>query len=104
MNRELITFNTLFYTALHNQKLSQDCQLPLGDHPADDIATEDVQNDVEVKIRPCPRSFELGDVPGPDLVRSCRQELGCSIVRTRSRLPADRILAMPLQDAIHCPF
>ena len=41
--------------------------LPVGDHPADRVAAEDVEHDVEVEVRPLRRPQQLGDVPGPGL-------------------------------------
>ena len=42
--------------------------LPVGDHPADRVAAEDVEHDVEVEVRPLRRPQQLGDVPGPGVV------------------------------------
>ena len=40
----------------------------VGDPPADDVAAEDVDDDVEIEVGPFGRAHQLGDVPGPDLV------------------------------------
>ena len=40
-----------------------------GDGPADHVAGEDVDDDVELEVLAAVRAAELGDVPGPDLVR-----------------------------------
>ena len=51
-----------------NELLGQLGALARRNQPAYDVATEDVQDDVEVKASPFGRPFELGDVPRPDLV------------------------------------
>jgi hypothetical protein len=42
--------------------------LVAAQHPADDVAAEDVEQHVEVVVGPLDRAEELGDVPAPDLV------------------------------------
>ena len=37
-------------------------------HPTDDVATEDIENHVEIEVRPLDRAAQLGDVPAPDLL------------------------------------
>ncbi len=51
-----------------DQPLGEAGVLALGDHPADHVAAEDVEDHVEVEVGPLGRAHELGDVPGPDLV------------------------------------
>ena len=43
------------------------------DHPADDVAAEDIEDDVEVVAHPGVRAFELGYIPAPHLVRGGEQ-------------------------------
>ena len=47
-----------------------------GDHPAHDVAAEHVQDHVQVVVGPFRRAEQLGDVPGPDLVRPAGRQLG----------------------------
>ena len=42
----------------------------ISDHPAGDIAAEDVKDDVQVIEAPFHRTAEFGDVPAPELIRS----------------------------------
>jgi len=39
-----------------------------GDHPADDVAAEDIEHDVKVEVSPLGWAKQLGDVPAPELV------------------------------------
>jgi hypothetical protein len=50
--------------------------LPGGQHPPDRIAAENIEHDVQIVVGPFYRSFELGNVPGPDLIGTGSQELG----------------------------
>ncbi len=65
--------------------------LAVGDHPADHVAAEDVEDHVQVEVGPLDRALELGDVPGPDLVRLRGQRArawrsdGCRSWSRRSR-------------------
>jgi hypothetical protein len=45
-----------------------------SDHPAHDVAAEDIEDHVQVIAAPLDRAFELGDVPAPDLVGLHRQQ------------------------------
>ena len=79
-----------------DELLRQDGGLAGGEHPADRVAGEDVEDHVEVVVRPFRRAVQLGDVPRPDLVRAGGQQLGLDRggvggLRRRSRVsPAAR--------------
>ena len=64
-------------------------------HQPDDSSAEDVDDDVEIEIRPFRRPHQLGDVPRPDLVGCLRQQF---------RLFVDRMaqLIAPLTDFLVC--
>ena len=59
-----------------DELLGQGGGLAGGDHPADGVAGVDVEDHVEVVVRPFRRAVQLGDVPGPDLVRPGGEQLG----------------------------
>src|ERR1700688_2703707 len=61
--------------------------LPMSEQPADDGATEDVEDHVEMEAGPFARPLQLGDVPRPHLVGPDGEELGLGIERMDS-LPA----------------
>ena len=73
----------------------------IGDTPADHAAAEDVEDDVEVEVAPFGWSHQLGDVPGPHLVRTFRQQFGFLVDRMAQLLAAFADFAMPAEDAIH---
>jgi hypothetical protein len=45
-----------------------------SDHPADDVAAEDVQDHVEIEVGPFDWPEQFGDVPTPDLIRAGGQQ------------------------------
>ena len=51
------------------------------DHPAHDVAAEDIEDHVQVIAAPFDRAFELRDVPAPDLVGLHRQQLRFGVGR-----------------------
>ena len=52
----------------------------VAQHPAHRVAVEDVEQHLEVVVRPLLRGTELRDVPAPHLARPRRQELGASMI------------------------
>ena len=66
---------------LGDELLGQVGAFARGDHPADHVAAEDVEDHVEVEVGPLGRPQELGDVPGPDLVGRGGQQFGLGVGR-----------------------
>ena len=80
MNNQLIGLDVLLFASVLNQPFCQSSKFTLGDHPADNITTEDVHDHIKIKVGPLDRPFELGYIPGPNLVRFCCQQLRLDIV------------------------
>ncbi len=59
-----------------SERLGQLGPLGPGQHPADDVAAEDVDHDVEVEVVPFLRAQQFRDVPAPALVRGSGDQLG----------------------------
>jgi len=70
MQRELSGSDVLFCTALLDQTLGQLRTFAHGHHPAGDVAAEDIEDHVEIKVGPLRRAQQLGDVPAPELIGS----------------------------------
>src|SRR5689334_10444633 len=81
MQDELARRDVVFLTALAQQPPRQFSALAAGEHPADNVATEDVEHDVQVEVRPLLRSQQLRDVPRPNLVRGSRDQLRFLVIR-----------------------
>src|SRR5438046_1681035 len=77
---ELTRIDALLGAGLGDQALGQRGGLGVCDKPADDVAAEDVEDDVEVEVVPLGGPEKLGDVPGPDLVGCDGEELGLGVV------------------------
>jgi hypothetical protein len=73
----------------------------LGQEPADDVAAEDVQNDVEVKPRSLTWTWEHGNVPGPDLVGAGGKQFRLVVVRMSEEVAAFANFLGLVEDAIH---
>src|SRR5450756_2587112 len=101
MQRELAALNVLFRATLLDQTLGQLRALPHGHHPAGDIAAENIEDHVEVKVSPFRRAQELGDVPAPKLIGSGRQQFWFLIWRMGELVATFPGLAPLCQQAVH---
>ena len=52
--------DVLFGNGVGDQLLGQLSGLAMGDHPADDVAAEDIEDYVQMKAGPLPRPAQLG--------------------------------------------
>ena len=95
MQCEHLGQDVLFVAGLFDETTGQRRVLPVGDHPADRVAAEDVEHDVEVEVRPLRRPQQLGDVPAPGLVRRRGHQLGFGV-------PGMLALIAPLPDRLIC--
>ena len=68
VDRELPRYDALLCDGLLDELLGHVGRLAVLDHPADHVAAEDVQDDIQVKVGPLRRSEQLGDIPAPELV------------------------------------
>ena len=66
----------MLQATLLDQAPGQGRALPIRHHPSHDVAAEDVHDDVEVEVAPLPRPQQPCDIPGPDLARARRHQLG----------------------------
>ena len=74
--------------------------LPVGDHPSDDTAAEDVEDHIEEEVDPLGGPLELGDVPRPELVGGGGQEFGAGVAGMSALGPAFLGLAARGQQAV----
>ena len=74
-----------------DELLGQGGGLAGGDHPADRVPGVDVQDHIQVVVRPFRRAVQLGDVPRIDLVRPVGRQLrldGSGMCGLRTPFPA----------------
>jgi len=100
MQRQRVRRDIVLGHRLGDQLLGQFGGFPQGDHPADDIAAENIQDHIQVETGPFGRAFEFRDIPAPDLVRRSGQEFRLSIDRVYPLVPALCRLAVDLQGAV----
>jgi hypothetical protein len=84
-----------------DQLLGERGGLDGGDHPADDVAAEDIEYHVQVEVRPLGRAMELGDVPRPELVGSRGEQLGPGVGGASQLVAPLTDLAFRREDAVH---
>jgi hypothetical protein len=101
MDGELSWHNALFRAGFPDQTLCQSRAFPVGHQIADDEATKNINNNIEIKVGPFGRSQEFGDIPGPDLVRPGSQEFRLLIRGMAQLIPTLFYLALLAQQAIH---
>ena len=63
MKRQLVGFDLSFFTGIINETFSENSLFTVRDHPADYIPDENIQDDIEVKLGPFSRAFQLGSIP-----------------------------------------
>src|ERR1035437_2931973 len=73
----------------------------MRDHPAGDVAAEDIQDDVEIEVGPLGGSEQLGDVPAPELIGSRRQPFRLLVGRMSELIAAFARFALLFQEAMH---
>ena len=101
MNGELAGRDYLRAAGMFDEPLGQFGAFAMGDHPTDDVAAKNIQDDVEVVGGPFHRAAQLGDVPTPQLVGLGGQQLRLLIRRMGELITAFAAFAMCFQQAIH---
>jgi hypothetical protein len=71
------------------------------EEPADDVAAEDVDDDVELEVEPFWGAFESGDVPAPDLVGGGGEEFGFGALGVVSEVASFADFLVFVEDAVH---
>ena len=87
MEHELAGRHIVFRDRIVEQRPEQRGAFSIRHEPADHAAAEDVEDHVEIEVRSLRRSYQLGDVPGPDLIGFLRQKFRLLINRM-AHLPA----------------
>ncbi len=63
MDDELTRLDLLFLAGIGNEAFGKGGRFPARQQPSGDITAVDIEDDVQVVIRPFDGTFELGDVP-----------------------------------------
>ena len=100
MQRQRVRRDVVLGHRFGDQLLGQFGGFLRGDHPADDVAAEDVEDHIQVEAGPFGRAFEFRDVPAPDLVGRGGQEFRLGVDRVDALPSALGRLAVRLQGAV----
>src|SRR3982751_1024551 len=87
--------------ALSDELLGQFCAFALSHHPADHKTTEQVEDDVEIKVGTVERAAPLVDVPSPHLVGWRGQPFRFAINGMSELVTTLAHLAVLLEQAVH---
>src|ERR1019366_8578698 len=101
MQGELSWWNVLFYTALLDQSLGQFRAFLHRHHPASDVPAEDIEDHVEVEVRPLGRSEQFGDVPAPKLIGSRGHQFWLLVERMSELIAALARFAASFEEAMY---
>ena len=101
MDGELAGLDILFAAGFLDELLGQFRAFAGRDHPAGDVAAEDIEDDVEIEVGPLGRTQQLGDVPAPELIGRGGQQLRLLVGRMNELIAAFARLALLFEDAVH---
>src|SRR5438093_2884064 len=101
MEPELVRLDILLFTSLLDELSCQLGPFSRSHHPADDVAAEDIEDDVQVKVGPLGQAAQLGDVPTPQLIRGGGQQFRLLISRMDELIAALARCSVLFQNPIH---
>jgi hypothetical protein len=101
VDRQLAWLNVVLRAGLGDQSLGEDGALARREHPPDDVATEDVEDHIEIEVGPLGWPEELGDVPAPDFIGARGQQLGRGVVAPPHLIAALFDFVRRLEDPVH---
>src|SRR3954471_8566007 len=101
MDGQLSRFDPLFAAGIGNEAFGQFRTFAVSHHPAHHVATEDVEDHVEIEVGPLRRSQQFRDVPAPELVRTGSQQLGFRVSRMDQLVATLPHLALAFQNPVH---
>ncbi len=91
----------VFLEGILDEEFGQLGRFPFGDHPAGDVAAEDVDDYVKLKVVPFDRTAQFGDVPTPQLIGRGGQQLRFPIDRMNGLVAALACFSLLFQNSIH---
>ena len=101
MQGQRLGLDALLHTGLLDEPGGQRRALALGDHPPDDVSAEDVEQHLQVEVRPAFRPQQARDVPAPGLVRSGRDQLRLGVLRVGELISSFAHRLVRSQDPVH---
>src|ERR1022692_400845 len=103
MKGQLAWGHMVFRYGIVEQNFEQHSAFRIHDTPADHAAAVDVKDHIKIEVAPFGRTFQFGDVPGPDLIWTFRQKFRLLINRMAQLGAAFPDLMVFVQKTIHGP-
>ena len=100
MKRQLTWLDVVLWARFLDEARCQGCLLAGGELASNDVTAEDVQDDVQVEVGPLGMATECGDIPAPDLVRTCGEQFGLCVGWVAELVSSFADLVLLSQDAI----
>ena len=75
MNSEIRRIGALLADRSLQKRLCKLGPFTIGDHPAHDVAAINIEDRVEIEIRPFLRTMQFGDIPSQHAIRSVSDKL-----------------------------
>jgi len=94
-------WDLLFRAGIGNEPFGQLRAIAISDHPANYVTAEDIQDHVEIEVRPLRRAEQFRDVPAPELVGTGGQQLGLRVSRMDQLVAALTDLALAPENPVH---
>src|ERR1039457_4447179 len=101
MDGKLADRNLMLADGLLDELLAQFSGFPIRDHPAGNVAAENVEDDVQIEVGPLDRTPQLGDVPAPKLVGRRGQQLGFLVRRMNQLIASLAGFSLLLENTVH---
>ena len=98
---ERVASNTLGENRVFNELLSELRVFVRGHQPVEDVATEDVEDHVEVVEETAPRTAQFGDVPTPNFIGLRSEQFGLLLRGVRALSPTIARGAALRQQSVH---
>src|ERR1017187_10231306 len=101
MDGQLPRISVLLLDGLLEQDESEGGAFTISDHPADNVAAINIDDRVEVEVRPLLRTMQFGNIPRVDLIGSGRAEFGFHVGWPRCLIATVADFTNAAQDSVY---
>src|SRR5512141_2467536 len=101
MDRQRSRLDLLFRAGIADEPFGQLRVLAISDHPAHYVTAEDIEDHIEIKVRPLRRAEQFRDVPAPELVGAGGQQFGLRVSRVDQLVAALTYLTLAIENPVH---
>ena len=101
MDGELIARDGLFAAGILKELPGELRAFAMGNHPADDVAAEDIEHDIKIEVSPLGRAKQFGYIPAPELVGGRGEQFMLGVRGMGKLIAALTGLASSSEQAVH---